>query len=163
MSACLFMLNAGRFEMKVVLEKVGSQDSEGAVIKALSVTDEIRSAMDLLENNRRSIPVTDKESMGYGESLMLGTDQIYYAESVDKKTFVYTKDMCYETKHRLYELEEILSSNFFRCSKSLIINIRKIKAVKSELNGRMIAELLNGEQMVISRNYVKDLKRKLGV
>ncbi len=163
MSACLFMLNTGRFEMKVVLEKVASPDSEGAVIKALSVTDEIRSAMDLLENNRRSIPVTDKESMDYGESLMLGTDLIYYAESVDKKTFVYTKDMCYQTKSRLYELEEILSSNFFRCSKSLIINIRKIKAVKSELNGRMIAELLNGEQIVISRNYVKDLKRKLGV
>lgn len=149
--------------MKVVLEKAASPNDEGAVIKALSVTDEIRSAMDLLENNRRSIPVTDKESMDYGESLMLGTDLIYYAESVDKKTFVYTKDMCYETKHRLYELEEILSGNFFRCSKSLIINIRKIKAVKSELNGRMIAELLNGEQIVISRNYVKDLKRKLGV
>lgn len=149
--------------MKVVLEKAASPNDEGAVIKALSVTDEIRSAMDLLENNRRSIPVTDKESMDYGESLMLGTDLIYYAESVDKKTFIYTKDMCYETKHRLYELEEILSGNFFRCSKSLIINIRKIKAVKSELNGRMIAELLNGEQIVISRNYVKDLKRKLGV
>ena len=109
------MLNTGRLEMKVVLEKVASPDSEGAVIKALSVTDEIRSAMDLLENNRRSIPVTDKESMDYGESLMLGTDLIYYAESVDKKTFVYTKDMCYQTKSRLYELEEILSSNFFRC------------------------------------------------
>lgn len=162
-SACPFMLNTGRLEMKVVLEKAASPNDEGAVIKALSVTDEIRSAMDLLENNRRSIPVTDKESMDYGESLMLGTDLIYYAESVDKKTFVYTKDMCYETKHRLYELEEILSGNFFRCSKSLIINIRKIKAVKSELNGRMIAELLNGEQIVISRNYVKDLKRKLGV
>ena len=161
---CLpFCVKDRQVKMKVVLEKVGSQDSEGAVIKALNVTDEIRSAMDLLDNNRRSIPVTDKESMDYGESLMLGTDQIYYAESVDKKTFVYTKDMCYETKHRLYELEEILSSNFFRCSKSLIINIRKIKGVKSELNGRMIAELLNGEQMVISRNYVKDLKRKLGV
>ena len=149
--------------MKVVLEKVKAPADEGAVIKAMNVTDEIRSAMDLLENNRRSIPVTDKESMDYGESLMLGTDLIYYAESVDKKTFVYTKDMCYETKHRLYELEEILSGNFFRCSKSLIINIRKIKAVKSELNGRMVAELLNGERIVISRNYVKDLKRKLGV
>ena len=149
--------------MKVVLEKVDSGDKEGAVIRTLNVTDGIKAAVELLENNRRSIPVTDKESMDYGESLMLGTDLIYYVESVDKKTFVYTKDMCYETKHRLYELEEIFSSNFFRCSKSLIINIRKIKGVKSELNGRMIAELLNGEQMVISRNYVKDLKRKLGV
>ena len=142
-----------RLFMKVVLEKVSAPDAEGAVIKAVEVTEEIRSAVELLENNRRSISVTDKETM----------DLIYYAESVDKKTFVYTKEKCFETRHRLYELEEILSSNFFRCSKSLIINMRKIKAVKSELNGRMIAELLNGEQIVISRNYVKDLKRKLGV
>ncbi len=149
--------------MKVVLEKINNPEDEGALIKALEVTEEIRSAMELLENNRRSISVTDKETMDYGEVMMLGTDLIYYAESVDKKTFVYTKEKCFETRHRLYELEEILSSNFFRCSKSLIINIRKIKTVKSELNGRMIAELLNGEQIVISRNYVKDLKRKLGV
>lgn len=152
-----------RLYMKVVLEKVSAPDAEGAVIKAVEVTEEIRSAVELLENNRRSISVTDKETMDYGEVMMLGTDKIYYAESVDKKTFVYTKEKCFETRHRLYELEEILSSNFFRCSKSLIINMRKIKAVKSELNGRMIAELLNGEQIVISRNYVKDLKRKLGV
>ena len=161
MSACPYLYERGF--MKVVLEKVSVQEAEGAVIRAFEVTDEIRSAVDLLENNRRSISVTDKETMDYGEVMMLGTDLIYYAESVDKKTFVYTKEKCFETKHRLYELEELLSSNFFRCSKSLIINIRKIKAVKSELNGRMIAELLNGEQIVISRNYVKDLKRKLGV
>ena len=150
--------------MKVILEKVSSPEDERAVIKATEVTEEIRSAMDLLENNCRRISVSElSEERSSGETVMLGTDQIYYTESIDKKTFVYTKDMCYGTKLRLYELEESLSANFFRCSKSLIVNIRKIRSVKSELNGRMVAELLNGEQLVISRSYVKDLKRKLGV
>ncbi|MBP5762827.1 MAG: LytTR family transcriptional regulator DNA-binding domain-containing protein [Lachnospiraceae bacterium] len=150
--------------MKVTLEKVNSPEEERAVIKAAEVTEEIRNAMDLLENNCRRISVSElSEERSSGETVMLGTDRIYYTESIDKKTFVYTKDMCYGTKLRLYELEESLSANFFRCSKSLIVNIRKIRSVKSELNGRMVAELLNGEQLVISRSYVKDLKRKLGV
>ena len=43
----------------------------------------------------------------------------------------------------------------------MIVNMRKIKAVKSELGGRMNATLLNGEVIVISRSYVKELKQRL--
>lgn len=150
--------------MKVILEKVNSPDDEGAHIKAVNITEEIKSAVDLLENNCRSIPVYQvSDERKTGESYMLGTNLIYYTESIDKRTYVYTKDECYETKYRLYELEEILNANFLRVSKALVVNIRKVRSVKSELNGRMIAELLNGEKIVISRSYVKDLKRKLGV
>ena len=150
--------------MKVVLEKVNSPGDEGAHIRAAEITEEIKSAVDLLENNCRSIPVTlVREERNTGESYMLGTNLIYYTESIDKRTYVYTKEECYETKYRLYELEDILSTNFLRVSKSLVVNIRKVRSVKSELNGRMTAELLNGERIVISRSYVKDLKRKLGV
>lgn len=150
--------------MKVILEKVKSPGDEGAHIRAVDITEEIRSAVDLLENNCRSIPVTlVREERSTGENYMLGTNLIYYTESIDKRTYVYTKEECYETKYRLYELEEILSVNFLRVSKSLVVNIRKVRSVKSEINGRMTAELLNGERVVISRSYVKDLKRKLGV
>ena len=150
--------------MKVVLEKVNSPGDEGALIRAVNVTEEIKTAVEFLENNCRGIPVNAvQDGRATGETYMLGTDLIYYTESIDKRTFVYTKDSCYETKYRLYELEEILSANFLRVSKSLVVNIRKVRSVRSELNGRMIAELLNGEHIVISRSYVKDLKRKLGV
>ena len=150
--------------MKVILEKVKNPGDEGAHIRAVDITEEIRSAVDLLENNCRSIPVTlVREERSTGENYMLGTNLIYYTESIDKRTYVYTKEECYETKYRLYELEDMLSTNFLRVSKSLVVNIRKVRSVKSELNGRMTAELLNGERIVISRSYVKDLKRKLGV
>lgn len=150
--------------MKVILEKVTSPEEERAHIRAVEVSEEIRSAVDLLENNCRSIAVSRAdEEKNPGESYMLGTNLIYYTESIDKRTYVYTKEACYETKYRLYELEELLSAGFLRVSKSMVVNIRKIRSVKSELNGRMTAELLNGEKIVISRSYVKDLKRKLGV
>ena len=144
--------------MKVELKQADSYDDEGAVIKAVSVTDDIRNAIDILKNNGFSIPAILDNT-----TVMIEAGSIYYIESVDKRTYVYTKDGCFETKYRLYELEDILGVNFFRCSKAMIVNIRKIRAVKAEMNARLNAELLNGERLIISRGYVKELKRKLGV
>ena len=144
--------------MKVEIRQIGPEEEENAVISVNTVTDSIRSAVDLLENQCRTIPV-----LSDGKTMMCRTDQIYYIESVDKRSFVYTKAGCYETKYRLYELEELLDVRFLRCAKAMIINIRKIRSVKGELNGRMRAEMLNGEQIIISRGYVKELKEKLGV
>ena len=144
--------------MKVEIRQIGPAEEENAVISINTITDSIRSAVDLLENQCRTIPVVSD-----GKTMMCRTDQIYYIESVNKRSFVYTKVGCYETKYRLYELEELLDVRFLRCAKAMIINIRKIRSVKGELNGRMRAEMLNGEQIIISRGYVKELKEKLGV
>lgn len=144
--------------MKVDFELVPSLDEERAVIRAVQKTEYIQAAIDLLQHGIQSIAVSKD-----GGKYLCRMEHIYYVESVDKKTFVYTKDECYQTKKRLYELEEELNVNFLRCSKSMIVNIRKIKNVKSGLNGRMNAQLLNGETVMISRSYVKDLKKRLGL
>lgn len=144
--------------MKVKVRQVSLYEDEEALISAVELTDDIKSAIDILENNFRVVPVISDS-----KTIMLKTDAIYYIESVDKRTYVYTKENCYETRYRLYELEDILSFYFLRVSKAMIINIRKIRAVKAELNGRMRADLLNGEQITISRAYVKELKGKLGI
>ncbi len=144
--------------MLVRINKADSYENESAVINAFAVTEDIRNAVDILRNNGSSIPVISE-----GETLMVQTSSIYYVESVDKRTYVYTKDECHETRYRLYELEEILGINFLRCSKAMIINIKKIRSVRAEVNARLSAEMLNGERLIISRGYVKDLKKKLGV
>lgn len=144
--------------MKVEIKSVNSYEDEQAVINAVKITEDIQSAIDILGNNCRVIPVICDD-----ENVMCQTNQIYYIESVDKRTYVYTKERCYETRYRLYELEKLLNSFFFRSAKAMIINIRKIKSVKSEINGRMTAELLNGEKVIIARSYVKDLKERLGI
>ena len=88
---------------------------------------------------------------------------MYYIESVDKHTYVYTKSDCYESRDRLYEMEETLGTYYARISKSMIVNLRKIRNVSAEPGGRMQAVLLNGERVIISRNYVKEMKRRLGL
>ena len=87
---------------------------------------------------------------------------IYYIESVDNRGFIYTKNKVYETKQKLYELEELLrKKHFLRVSKSMLLNLMKVSAIKPALNGRFTAVLYTGEQAVISRKYVPELKKAL--
>lgn len=144
--------------LKVEIKKVNSYDDEHAEVSVVEVTDTIQSAIDTLENNCRVIAARYN-----GQTVMCQIDKIYYIESIDKRTYIYTKDNTLEVSYRLYELESELTRNFFRAAKAMIINIRKIKSVKSEINGRMMAELLNGEQVIIARSYVKELKERLGI
>ena len=144
--------------MKVEVKRIRPDEEENAVIRVAELTDSIRSAVDLLENQCRTVPVQAE-----GKTMMCRTDQIYYIESVDKRTYVYTRDGCYESRDRLYELEEKLGMYYVRISKSMIVNLRKIRNVSAEPGGRMVAVLLNEERVIISRSYVKKIKRRLGI
>ena len=59
------------------------------------------------------------------------------------------------------ELSEILP--FMRISKSMIINLDKIRHISPMFGGRFEALLDNDEKVIISRQYVPILKDKLGV
>lgn len=99
-----------------------------------------------------------------GKIFILDTEKIYYFESVDKKTFIYMNKEVYETSLRLYELEERFSnSDFFRASKSTIINLAKIKEIIPVFGGRVEVILENDEKQIISRQYVPILKKKLDI
>jgi DNA-binding LytR/AlgR family response regulator len=43
----------------------------------------------------------------------------------------------------------------------MLLNLLKIRFVKPALNGRFTAVLQTGEEVIISRNYVKKLKAAL--
>ena len=145
-------------DMRVRFEQVDSREKERALICAMEKSADILSAMDLLENGSGGISVTKDRSTYFCK-----LTQIYYIESVDKRTYVYTKADCYESRDRLYELEEKLGAYFVRISKSMIVNLRKIRKVNAEPGGRMVAVLLNEERVIISRSYVKEIKRRLGI
>ena len=144
--------------MRVRFEQVDGKEKEQALIRAVEKTADILSAMDLLENGSGGIQVVRDRN-----TFFCKLTQIYYIESVDKRTYVYTKGDCFESRDRLYELEEKLGMYYVRISKSMIVNLRKIRNVSAEPGGRMVAVLLNDERVVISRSYVKEMKRRLGI
>lgn len=99
-----------------------------------------------------------------GKTCMISLEDIYYFESVDNRTFIYTQRDVSECDLKLYELEnQLAKTNFVRVSKSCILNIKVLDGVRALLNGKMEAELENGEKVIINRHYVEGLKRKLGL
>ena len=98
------------------------------------------------------------------ETFLLDTEKILYIETVDRRTFVYTQDETYESDLKLYEIEQqLLEKDFLRVSKATIVNIRMIKSLKSDINRKIRVTLKNGEQIVVSRMYSDELRRKLGL
>ena len=143
--------------MDVKIEQVGRERKEQVLIRCHAVTEEVREIADFVKSRQGSLPGV-KDSRQYE----IAVSDIYYFESVDGKTFLYTKDQVYETSYRIYELESMLRpKNFLRVSKSMLLNLMKIRSIQPALNGRFAAVLLSGEEVIISRSYVKGLKAAL--
>ncbi len=144
--------------MKIVIEDISPEDEEQIIVRCHQITPELLRAISMLKSAEALI--------GYDKSQIYRVmpSNILYFESVDNKTFFYTKDRVYESKQKLYELEEILANgDFLRVSKAVILNLSKIKSLAPALSGRFEAKLENGEKVIISRQYVSELKKKLNI
>jgi len=99
-----------------------------------------------------------------GQTFILDTDKVLYIDTVDKKTFFYTKNDVYETNLKLYELEEQLEAmDFLRANKSCIINLRQIISIKPDIDGKLLVTMSNNEKLYVSRQYSPSIKTRLGV
>ena len=99
-----------------------------------------------------------------GRIVFVEPAELLYFESVDDNVFAYTKDSVYETKLKLYQLEnELPSATFFRANKAVIVNLDKIDSLMPVFGGRFEAVLENGYKVLVSRNYLNFLKELLGL
>lgn len=94
-----------------------------------------------------------------GETILIRPEEILYLESVDGMTWGYLPDKVCRVYESLGQMALAWSERgFFRCSKSMVINIYRIRTLKSEPGSRIRAEMENGEQVMISRRYAKQLR-----
>lgn len=143
--------------MEIEICEIGYDKKEYIKIGCHKVDSNVKEIVNFIKSRQGSIDVKDGE-MKYNIPIV----DIFYVESVDDRTFIYLSSDCYETSHKLYELEEILNERrFIRISKSVIVNLLKIECVKPALNGRYLCHLTNGEDVIISRKYVPKFKEKL--
>ncbi len=113
-----------------------------------------------------TIRIIDKQlTAKKGDSIhLLDLSQIYYIEALERTTFIYTASDVYESELKLYELEAQLSQyNFIRVSKNTICSLLKIKSLKSEVDRKIKITMENGYQIIASRMYADELRKKLGV
>ncbi len=143
--------------MKTKITRIERDKPELIEIYCHTVSDEVREIVAFVKSRQGQITGTADDRL-----YEIAVTDIYYIESVDNRGFIYTKNKVYETKQKLYELEELLrKKHFLRVSKSMLLNLMKVSAIKPALNGRFTAVLYTGEQAVISRKYVPELKKAL--
>ncbi|MDR0301490.1 MAG: LytTR family transcriptional regulator [Treponema sp.] len=93
---------------------------------------------------------------------MVNVSDIYYIESVDKKTVVFCESENYQVKGRLYQLyEKLAGSGFVQISKYCVININKLEKITPLTNSHLDAVLSNGKCLYVTRKYLADIKQLL--
>lgn len=96
-----------------------------------------------------------------GEIKVLIKD-IDFIESFGNEVIAYIEKQEVRLTARLYELmEELEPFGFFRISKSIIVNVTKIEAIKSAFNGKLTVMLANNKMLEVNRSYTKDFKQYL--
>ncbi len=145
--------------MKIEIDINEKYTETGVKICAPALTKDVENVIAMMRMINMQIGVKKGD-----ETYLLDADRILYIEAVDRKTFVYTEDETYESELKLYEMEqELLKRDFLRVSKQSIVNLRKIKSLKADRNRKLRVTLQNGEQIVVSRMYSDELRRKLGL
>lgn len=145
--------------MKIEIDINEQYTDTGVKICAPAFTKDVENVVAMLRMLNMQIGVRKDD-----ETYLLDAEKILYIEAVDRRTFVYTDDETYESEMKLYEMEqELLKRDFLRISKQSIVNLRKIKSLKADINRKVRLTLVNGEQIVVSRMYSDELRRKLGL
>ena len=145
--------------MRIVVE-------EDATLAEAEVTFRVPRISSTVMDAVASLRLRDQKLTGYADEAthIVNAAEVLYFESVDKRTFFYTRNDVLETSMRLYEIEDKLSTcGFIRVSKSFIVNLKEVATLKADISGKMLATLSNGEHIVISRAYSPAVRHALGL
>lgn len=143
--------------MKINVEMIDRKKEEKVLIQCYEVTQKIDEIISFVKARETTLTAYYDSQIYF-----VYLQDIFYVEAVDNKVFSCLESQVYELKMKLYEFEELYGErNFFRCSKSVIVNLMKIEFIKPALNGRFTATLNNSEKVIISRQYVPELKKRL--
>ena len=145
--------------MKITIQDCGVGEEEEIIIRCRNVDEQMLQMIHAIKAGREKMTVFQSDKL-----FQILPQEIYYFEAVDNKVFAYMAKEVYETKLKLYEIEQRLqNTDFFRASKSTIINLANVRNLSASIGGRFDACMKNGERLVVSRQYVPELKRKLGL
>lgn len=146
--------------MKVSVEISSEIKDPYAVIYADRITDEIQDIINQFDN-LRTAPITALQNED--NIVILKPDEIYMIRVEAGDTIVYGKNNKYRSRKRLYELESQLDKQFMQISKSTLINLSYMDSIEAGFNGTLLLKLKNGCKDYVSRTYLKEFKKYLGL
>ncbi len=146
----------GGVGLKVTLQREPGAPKE-IILRYADMDEEIRSILEWLSLKGRRLAARDGDALR-----MLEPSDVLYVESVDEHTYAYTAQGVFGLSQSLASIAESLGPlGFFRCSKSMAVNLCAIQQLKSGDYGRIFATLQNGERILVSRRYAKALRAVL--
>lgn len=142
--------------MKYTINQI-TQGEDELILNYREMNAEVEQVLAFMgRENRRILGWKDKEQV------VILPGELLYVESLEGKTFAYTEQEVLRMNYSLQQLELLLSrENFFRCSKSMIMNISKVASLRSLSSNRIDSTMINGEHILISRTYASDFRKRL--
>ena len=144
--------------MKVNLFVSRDIEEPYADIHTDELTDNISKAINILESDDQKDMLAVKKG---SDITLLELKDIFMFRVEEKQVKVFTQTNEYIIKKPLYQIEESLTGDFVRISKTTIINLKKVERVAPSLKGMMFIQLKNGLKDNISRKYLPDFKQAL--
>ncbi|MCR5772443.1 MAG: LytTR family transcriptional regulator DNA-binding domain-containing protein, partial [Butyrivibrio sp.] len=142
--------------MNIDIKKI-TEGQEYVTIRYKDLTPSMKKIIGILEG-------TDDKLWGKTDTgtASISIGDLLYLESVDDKLFAYTKSIVLKIDGSLNSfMTDYDDGSFFRCSKSMVINVSMVKSLKSLSSNRIDATMEGGEHIIISRRYASEFRRLL--
>ena len=104
-----------------------------------------------------SISFTGKSD---GKTVSIDLSDIYYIENVERKIFLYSRKDVYRYDGSMTDIDSsIADTDLVRISRTCFMNVSHLKEIMQIKNSHLEAVLDNGEKLIVSRKYLKDIKK----
>lgn len=110
------------------------------------------------QKNRSLIPIKTEDRI-----LTIKQADLIKVEVTKNTLSFYTKKDIVQTNGRLYQVLTRLNENFVQVSKHGIINLDQLVSLEAGFTGNMVAKLNYDQRADVSRKYLPELERRLGL
>ena len=145
--------------MKVKIDISAEYKEPFAVIHTDKVTDEIQRMVDIFSNSETPITALQNEE----DIVVLQPKDIYMVRVENGDTVIYGAKQKYRSRKRLYELADQLGKQFMQISKTTLINLSYMDSIEPGFSGTLLLKLKNGDKDYVSRKYLPEFKKYLGL
>ena len=145
--------------MKVSIDISAEYKEPFAVIHTDKVTPEIQRVIDVLGTSETPVTAFQNEE----DIVVLQPKDIYMIRVEDGDTMIYGARSQYRSRKRLYELAEQLGKQFMQISKTTLVNLSYMDSIEPGFSGTLLLKLKNGSKDYVSRKYLPEFKKYLGL
>lgn len=144
--------------MNVEIKIVDGLENPYAVVYTGAVNEEVTNVVSFIGSSSGVITAVHNE-----RTIILKEEEVYLIRVENKETILYCKEKQYVSRKRLCELEKSLKHSFMRISKTTLINLKYMEGMEASFGGMMLIIMKNGCKDYVSRKYLPELKKYLGL